>query len=190
MVPALFLDRDGVINENRADYVRRWEDVVFIPQALIGLQAVSHLPVKIVIITNQSAVGQGLLTLTEAERLNEKIVATVRQQGGRIDAVFMCPHTPQQACTCRKPLPGLLQQAAQALTLDLSISIMVGDALSDIQAGRAAGVQSTALVLTGRGQQQVQLPAAAALHPFPIFPTLAEALYELTRTILPTNKKI
>ena len=179
MHPAIFLDRDGVINENRDHYVRGWSDVTFIPQALAALQAVHHLPYKIIVVTNQSAVGRGILSLAEATAINQQIVSAVQAQGGRIDAVFMCPHHPHAECECRKPKPGLLLQAAQAHDLDLRHSVMVGDGLSDVLAGRSAGVQMAALVLTGRGKDQLQLAAAAALHPFPIYPTLAEALADL-----------
>lgn len=179
MHPAVFLDRDGVINENRDHYVRCWPDVTFIPQALTALQAIRHLPYKVIVVTNQSAVGRGIISVTEATAINQQIISAVQAQGGRIDAVFMCPHHPHDECECRKPKPGLLLQATQAYDLDLRHSIMVGDGLSDVVAGRSAGVQTAALVLTGRGKDQLQLAAAAALHPFPIYPTLAEALADL-----------
>lgn len=179
MHPAIFLDRDGVINENRANYVRHWQDVIFIPQAIAALQAVRHLPHKIIVVTNQSAVGRGILSLEDAAAINQQIIAAIENQGGRIDGVLMCPHHPQANCPCRKPKPGLLLQAAQTYQLDLSQSVMIGDALTDVQAGRTAGVRAAALVLTGRGQMQTQLPDAAALHPFPIYPTLQEALADL-----------
>lgn len=177
MTPAIFLDRDGVINENRADYVRSWQDVVLIPQALAALRAVAPLPHKIIVVTNQSAIGRGLLSLADAEMINRRLVAEVQAQGGRIDAVFMCPHAPEARCVCRKPKPGMLLQAAEQWQLDLSQAVMVGDALSDVQAGQAAGVRMAALVLSGRGKEQVK--NAAALPPFPIYPTLAEALQDL-----------
>jgi D-glycero-D-manno-heptose 1,7-bisphosphate phosphatase len=88
----------------------------------------------------------------------------------------MCPHAPQENCACRKPRPGLLLQAAEALNLDLARSYMIGDALSDLQAGRAAGVREVILVRTGRGRRQANLPEAAHLQPFAIFDSLAEAL--------------
>jgi D-glycero-D-manno-heptose 1,7-bisphosphate phosphatase len=179
MHPAIFLDRDGVINENCPHYVRTWEDVSFIPQAITALRVMAPLPYKIIVVTNQSAVGRGILTLDEAESLNRQIQVEVQAQGGRIDALFLCPHAPHDDCPCRKPKPGMLLQAAQRYHLDLARSIMVGDALSDVMAGRAAGVRAAALVLTGRGREQVKLESAAALHPFPIYPTLSEALDDL-----------
>lgn len=176
MKAALFLDRDGVIIENRADYIRRWADVEIFPQALEALARIRHHPLHIVIITNQSAVGRGLLKKTEAEAINVRLVKTIHEAGGRIDAVFMCPHTPEQNCTCRKPRPGLILQAAETLGLDLSRSILIGDALSDIQAGQAAGISTNILVLTGRGFEQRALPEAERMPPFQIFPDLSAAL--------------
>lgn len=176
MEPAIFLDRDGVIIENREDYVRSWSDVEFFPAALAALRNFSSSPYRIILVTNQSAVGRGLVTLEQAEDLNQRITAVVEANGGRVDGTFMCPHAPQANCECRKPRPGLLLQAAQALNLDLSRSFMIGDALSDVKAGQAAGVREAVLVRTGRGRRQAALPEAALLQPFRIFNSLAEAL--------------
>ena len=176
MEPAVFLDRDGVIIENRDDYVRSWSDVEFFPAALAALQSFSSSPYRIILVTNQSAVGRGLITLAQAEHLNRRIIAAVKKHGGRVDGAFMCPHAPQARCDCRKPRPGLLLQAAEALSLDLSRSFMIGDALSDLQAGRAAGVREAMLVRTGRGIRQAGLPEATLLQPFCAFDSLAEAL--------------
>lgn len=176
MEPAIFLDRDGVIIENREEYVRSWSDVEFFPAALAALRNFSSSPYRIVLVTNQSAVGRGLITLAQAESLNQRITAAVVDNGGRVDGTWMCPHAPQAHCDCRKPRPGLLLQAAEALNLDLSRSFMIGDALSDLQAGRAAGVREAMLVRTGRGRRQAALPEAALLQPFGVFDSLAEAL--------------
>lgn len=180
MDPAVFLDRDGVIIENRENYVRSWSDVAFFPEALTALRDFRDEPFRIVLVTNQSAVGRGLITLQVAEELNQRVMAAIRQAGGRVDGTWMCPHAPQDGCTCRKPQPGLLLQAAQALNLDLRQSYMIGDALSDLQAGRAAGVREAILVRTGRGQRQEYLPEAALLQPFCVFDSLAKALDHIT----------
>lgn len=179
MEPAIFLDRDGVIIENRPTYVRTWSDVSIYPQALQALVRVKTSPYKIVIITNQSAVGRGLMSLEAATLINQRLVTAIEKAGGRIDGVFMCPHAPEDECACRKPKPGLLLQAAQALELDLSHSIMIGDALSDLQAAQAAGVTLTVLVRTGRGREQERLPLPHGLKPFLTYNTLAEALADL-----------
>lgn len=180
--PAIFLDRDGVIIENCSSYVRSWADVEIFPQAIDALVALRDSPYRIVLVTNQSAVGRGLITRETAESINDRLLAVIRAAGGRVDAVFMCPHGPDDGCDCRKPLPGLLLRAAAELDIDLDRSLMIGDALTDIQAGQAAGVRS-ALLRTGRGRDQERLPAAAGLPPFPVFDTLADALHSLVESL-------
>ncbi len=173
--PALFLDRDGVIIENCSNYVRSWADVDIFPQAVAALAAVRDCPYRIVLVTNQSAVGRGLISRATAEAINDRLLAHVRAAGGRIDAVYMCPHGPDDGCDCRKPLPGLLLRAAEELDIDLSRSVMIGDALSDVMAGQAAGARAV-LLRTGRGGDQELLPGAADLPPFLVHDTLADAL--------------
>jgi D-glycero-D-manno-heptose 1,7-bisphosphate phosphatase len=176
MHPAIFLDRDGVIIENLATYVRTWEDVKWIPGALEGLISASASPYKIIIVTNQSAVGRGILTLEQAWEINHRLVRSIVQAGGRIDGIYMCPHAPLDNCSCRKPEPGLLLQAASELSLDLPRSILIGDAISDLQAGQAAGLRQTILVRSGRGREQELLALSLELGPFQIFDNLVEAL--------------
>lgn len=179
MQPAVFLDRDGVIIENRANYVRSWEDVSFFPPALKALAGASRSPYRFVFITNQSAIGRGLLSYQAAIELHSRIVAEVERSGGRIDGSYICPHHPQDGCSCRKPKPGLLFQAAEELCLDLSRSIMIGDALTDLKAGKSAGVLRTILLKTGRGADQARLPNSSSCQPFEVFDNLAEALKTL-----------
>jgi D-glycero-D-manno-heptose 1,7-bisphosphate phosphatase len=137
------------------------------PQALRALAALRETPYKIIIVTNQSGVGRGHFSLAQAQAINEQLVEVIREANGRVDAVYLCPHAPDENCDCRKPQPGMLHQAAQAHNLDLSRSVMIGDALTDLAAGIAAGVGETILLRTGRGQSQMALPAAieyASLH--------------------------
>jgi len=176
MHAALFLDRDGVIIENRPDYVRSWSDVVIYPGALAALASIASTPIKVVIVTNQSAVGRGLMALGAAEDINARLADEVHRAGGRIDGVFMCPHAPEMGCDCRKPRPGLILRAAHTLDLDLGRSFLVGDALSDLQAASAAGVSRLGLVLTGRGAFQLASAKTAALPPFSVFQDLADAI--------------
>ncbi len=177
--PAIFLDRDGVIIENCSNYVRSWADVEIFPQALAALAAVRHSDYRIVLVTNQSAVGRGHISRETAEAINDRLLAVIRDAGGRVDAVYMCPHGPDDGCDCRKPLPGLLLRAADELDIDLARSVMIGDALTDIRAGQAAGARQSILLRTGRGRDQERLPAADGLPPFPVFDTLADALASL-----------
>src|SRR3972149_5533723 len=163
--PALFADRDGVVIENRAEYIRTWDDVSIIPGALEALQRASETEHRIVLVTNQSSVGRGLLTLEGAEAINLELVRTLERGGARGDGGFLCPHRPadavslrpprpEAACTCRKPEPGLILQAAAALGLDLAGSLLIGDAVSDLQAGEAAGGGPGALGGPGPGRGQ------------------------------------
>ena len=172
---AIFLDRDGVLLENRPDYVRSWEDVAIYPAALEALAKASHSSHMFVIVTNQSGVGRGLIGIEEAETINRRLVVEVQKAGGRIDAVSMCIHSPEQECGCRKPKPGLLLHAAKLLGIDLKESVMIGDALSDIEAGRAAGVGEAVIVRTGRGEEQWRANGKFPL----VFEDLAEALEAL-----------
>lgn len=176
---AIFLDRDGVIIENRPSYVRRVSDVTFYPQALAAISRVRRSPYKVVVITNQAGVGKGLISPDVAEEVNSRIVGEIAAAGGRVDAVMVCPHRPEDGCDCRKPKPGLLLRAAVEHSLDLSRSILIGDALTDLMAGRAAGVHMLVLVRTGRGAEQAVLPEVSALDAFRIYDTLADALADL-----------
>ena len=180
-LPAIFIDRDGVIIENRADYVRSWADVDIFPQALLALASVRSSPFKVILVTNQAAIAKGLISLDVAIEINDRLLQIIQENGGRIDGIYMCPHQAKDQCQCRKPKPGLLLRARDELSIDLSRSIMIGDALSDIRAGQSAGVQKNVLVLTGRGKEQAQLPEAASLQPFLIYSNLQEALTALLR---------
>jgi D-glycero-D-manno-heptose 1,7-bisphosphate phosphatase len=153
--PAVFLDRDGVLIENQPEYVRSWNHVEFLPGSIRATQELSASGYVIVLVTNQSVVGRGIISLEEATRINQQLVDEVAAGGGRIDATYMCPHDPGEACSCRKPRPGMLLQAAAELDLDLARSYMIGDAISDVEAGRSAGVASI-LVRTGRGNDQAR----------------------------------
>ncbi|MDD2407968.1 MAG: D-glycero-beta-D-manno-heptose 1,7-bisphosphate 7-phosphatase [Tepidiphilus sp.] len=151
--PAVFLDRDGVINEDRG-YVHRWEDFSFLPGAIEALRQLQQKGYLLVVITNQSAVARGLCTEADVLALHERMRAFLRERGIELAGIYHCPHHPQGsvsdyaiACACRKPEPGMILRAAQAHGIDLSRSLLVGDKLSDLEAGRAAGIPSLYLVV-------------------------------------------
>lgn len=183
MYPAVFMDRDGVIIEHRPNYVLTWTDVEIYPQALIALARHANSAYRFVIVTNQSCIGRQLTSRPVADEINQRLLAEIRQVGGRIDGLFVCPHTPGDNCNCRKPRPGLILQAALELDIDLQHSIMIGDALTDLQAGLNAGIRQIVLVRTGRGRQQENDPQAADMPPFSVYDTLAEALDNLVRDV-------
>lgn len=151
--PAIFLDRDGVIVENRMDYVKSIAEVEFIPGALEALARLAQHSPRIVIVTNQSAVGRGLLTLEALDQINAYILDHIARARGRIDGVYVCLHPPNEGCDCRKPAPGLLLRAARELEIDLPASVMIGDNVTDVRAAHAAGVRPI-LVHTGLGATQ------------------------------------
>ncbi len=161
--PAIFLDRDGVLIENRERYIRRWSDVAFLPGALRAMAAWHDAPYAFVVVTNQSAIGRGMIDRGLAQAINDGVRQVVWDAGGRIDAVYLCPHRPDEGCVCRKPSPGMLIHAAEELELDLSASWMIGDALTDLQAGEAVGAR-TILVRTGRGAAQAAEHGLAGVH--------------------------
>jgi D-glycero-D-manno-heptose 1,7-bisphosphate phosphatase len=145
----VFLDRDGVINVNRRDYVRRWEEFEFLPRALEGLALLTEHGCELVIVTNQSVVSRGLISSAELDGLHVRMLAAIASHGGAVRAVLSCPHRAEEGCACRKPRPGLLFQARDQLGIELTDAIVVGDHPTDIEAGRRAGCRSV-LVLSGR----------------------------------------
>ena len=176
MYPAIFLDRDGVLIENRPDYVRDWSHVSIFPNAIKTLSNPVTEKYKIIVVTNQSAVGRNLISFETAREINDKLGIAIKQMGGKVDGIYMCPHTPEDQCSCRKPQPGLLLQAAQELSLDLSASWMIGDAWSDLLAGQEAGTRGNMLVKTGRGTEQLLLSHPENLKKYFVFNDFSEAL--------------
>ena len=141
-VSAVFLDRDGVINRDRADYVKSWEEFVFLPRSLEALALLAKTPNKIIIATNQSAVARGLVTEIGLREMHERMLEQICGHGGRIDAIYYCPHLPDTGCGCRKPAPGLFLKAAMETGVDLSSSWAIGDSHRDVEAAHRAGVKA------------------------------------------------
>jgi len=152
--PAVFLDRDGVINENRSDYVKSWDEYVFLPNVFEPLKRIAESEYLVVIISNQSPIGRGLVQQVVIEDINARMKAEIQQRGGRVDAVYYCPHSPDENCDCRKPKPGMFQQAADQLKIDLANSFFIGDAVSDVEAAFNVGCKPV-FVLTGLGRRQL-----------------------------------
>jgi len=148
----VFLDRDGVINENRSDHVKSWSEFVFLPEVFEPLRLLATNGMRVIVTTNQAVINRGLVTAETVEEINRGMAGVVAQNGGRIDAIYYCPHRPEENCGCRKPRPGLLLRAAQEWNINLAASYMIGDALSDIDAALAAGCQAI-LVRTGSGRE-------------------------------------
>ncbi len=169
-----FLDRDGVINCERADYVKTWDEFIFLPGALPALRRLATLNLPILVISNQSAIGRGLVARKTVDAIHQQAQATIEATGGRVDGFFVCPHHPDLHCACRKPQPGLLQQAAAQFKLDLAQCLFIGDAITDFQAAQAAGCQSI-LVKSGRQGAQLQ-QLMTTNNPTPVVADLAAAV--------------
>lgn len=138
--PAIFFDRDGVINERvRGGYVTHWTGFQFIDGIVPVLRRLSRLYLPMIVVSNQSGVSKGLLSPRSLRQITGRFVDLLARHGARIDAAYYCPHTDEQACSCRKPKPGLLLRAARDYRIDVGRSIMVGDAPSDMAAAAAAG---------------------------------------------------
>ena len=150
---AVFLDRDGVISVNRSDYVKTWAEFVFLPRALDALRELAASEFALIVTTNQSVVARGFATEETLQEIHAKMRARITRAGGRIDAVYYCPHRPEDQCDCRKPKSGMYLRAAREHAIDLKRSYVIGDARDDMDAAEAISAQPI-LVLTGRGQAQ------------------------------------
>ncbi len=138
----IFLDRDGVINKPAPphDYIKSWEEFEFLPGAIEGLKILYDLGYKLVIVTNQRGIARGMLTWNKLNEIHEKMQEVLKQNGVTIDHIFVCPHDESDNCNCRKPKDGLLRKIEEYYEVDKEHSYMVGDSVSDIEAGRTYGV--------------------------------------------------
>lgn len=160
MKRAVFLDRDGTINVEK-EYLYRKEDFEFIPGVPEAIRLLNEAGVMVVVVTNQSGVARGYYTEEDVENLHRHIARELKEAGAHVDAWLYCPHHPSGRgsyalpCDCRKPLPGMLREAARRHGIDLENSVMIGDKLADVEAGQAAGCR-TILVRTGYGADEEQ----------------------------------
>lgn len=172
MVPAIFLDRDGVLNRERRDYVRDWSQLEFLPGALDAVRALTALALPLIIVTNQSVIGRGLASAAAVVEIHERMREAIERAGGRIDALYCCPHHPAEGCACRKPRPGMLLQAAREHGLDLPRSLFIGDSYTDHLAAQAAGCRS---LLVRSGRQGATLASRLGHTAVPLLADLAAA---------------
>jgi D-glycero-D-manno-heptose 1,7-bisphosphate phosphatase len=162
----IILDRDGTINEDRDDFVKTPDEWVPIPGALEAIARLNHAGWHTVVVTNQSGLGRGLFDMSTLNTMHLKMNQALAKHGGRIDAVFFCPHTPEDQCDCRKPLPGLILQVGERYGLNLKDVAVVGDSLRDLLAGAAAGCP-THLVRTGKSARYDEAQLAHVLAQAP-----------------------
>ncbi len=161
----VFLDRDGVINRDSPDYIKSWEEFEFLPGSLPALKKLTAKGYHLIVITNQSAVHRGMMSLEDLERIHVRMQAAAAAAGGHIKAVFFCPHAPDEDCSCRKPRPGLIHQAQLRYHLDPGSACLVGDSAKDIECAQNAGCGRAILVRTGNGIEAQAILARKNISP-------------------------
>jgi D-glycero-D-manno-heptose 1,7-bisphosphate phosphatase len=162
----VILDRDGVINQDSDQFIKSVDEWIALPGSIEAIARLRHAGWPVAVATNQSGIARGLLSVADLDAMHGELARLLAQHGAEINGIFYCPHGPGESCACRKPLPGLYEQASQHLGLALRDAVVVGDSLRDLQAAAAVGAQPV-LVLTGKGAQtQVKggLPPGTWIH--------------------------
>lgn len=142
--PAVFLDRDGTLIED-VGFPREPDRVRLVDGAAAALRHLAAADLRLVVVSNQSGIGRGLITADEARSVHERFIGLIGDEGVILDGAKYCPHPPEAGCDCRKPSPGMLLEAAEDLRLDLGRSFMIGDKVSDVKAGERAGCRTVLL---------------------------------------------
>ena len=185
--PAVFLDRDGTLIEERG-YLERLRDLAVFPWTGDALRLLRRAGFATIVITNQSAIARGLIDEAFLQDIHRALDARLASSGGAIDRYYFCPHFPaakidryRQTCDCRKPLPGMIVQACRDMNLDPARSVMIGDRWLDVACGRAAGTR-TVLVRSGHGSSEADIPSPDGLHADAILNNLMEAVGWILRS--------
>lgn len=172
-IPSLvILDRDGVINEDSADFVKSADEWLPLPGSIEAIARLSAAGARIAVASNQSGIARGLFSEAALLAMHEKMAALVADAGGQIDAIHICPHGPDDGCACRKPAPGLLREIEHTLGIPLAGAPFVGDSVRDLEAAQSAGAQPV-LVRTGKGLEAEQ-ELSGRLADTPVYDSLAD----------------
>ena len=145
MFKAVFLDRDGVINEERKDYVKNLDEFIILKGVSKAIKLLKEKNFLVIIVTNQSAVNRKLLTENQLNEIHNYLQVNLRKDHTTCDAIYYCPHKPEENCKCRKPKPGLLLRAAEEHSIDMKNSFLIGDSMTDIKAADTAGCKGILL---------------------------------------------
>jgi D-glycero-D-manno-heptose 1,7-bisphosphate phosphatase len=170
MPKLVILDRDGVINQDSDEYIKSPDEWKPIEGSLEAIARLNQAEYRVVVITNQSGLARGLFMLDDLNQIHQKMHEQLAEVNGRIEAIFLCPHSNKENCNCRKPRTGLFQELANCLGIPLTNVPAVGDSLRDLQAASAVGAQPI-LVLTGKGRQTLRLKEE--LYNIPVYDNLA-----------------
>jgi len=172
MTKLVILDRDGVINEDSDAFIKSVDECIPVPGSIDAIARLSKAGYQVVVATNQSGIARGLFDEFVLARIHQSINDQVEAAGGIITGFFYCPHGPDDGCRCRKPLPGLVEEIVQQLTVTVSNAPFLGDSLRDLQAAQSAGCEPV-LVLSGKGQATLDAGLPSDLANIRIYPDLA-----------------
>lgn len=174
----ILLDRDGVLNEERKDFVKSPDELVILPGAPEAVARLTKAGYTTAVCTNQSGVGKGLMTEETLQEVHTHLASIIAAAGGRIAHFFYCIETPENATSYRKPGPGMLQEAMQMFGISPQATVMVGDSLRDMQAAAAAGCRRI-LVRTGNGQSTIEAGLPKEILPVAIYDDLLASAHAL-----------
>jgi histidinol-phosphate phosphatase family protein len=177
-----FLDRDGTIIEDK-DFIKTPNEIEFLQGSIEAIKILRKLDYKIIVISNQSGIGRGILTEEMVEKVNESFLERLKKENAEIDGLYFCPHSPEDNCDCRKPETGLIKMAMAEHKLDLKEAVVIGDKLSDVELGKKIGAK-TVLVLTGYGKKEAEKAKVSQLLPDFIANDLLDAVSWLKKTSL------
>jgi len=178
--PAVFLDRDGTIGEEMG-YVNHIDRFQVFPYAAEAIRHLNEADIPVIVVTNQSGIARNIFPESLVHEVHKKMVAELAKGGAWIDAIYFCPHKSEDACVCRKPNPGLLEQAAREHGLELPGSWVVGDRYADLEMGHAAGARGI-LVMTGYGRGEYELHRSAwPRQPDALAANLSDAVRQILR---------
>jgi len=172
-MPLIILDRDGVINQDSAQYIKSPEEWQAIPGSLEAIARLTRGGFRVIVASNQSGLARGLFTIDDLNQIHDKMYREVNALGGKIEAIFFCPHGPDDGCLCRKPKPGMFYDIMKRLGVSLGEVPVVGDSIRDLQAAIVVSA-SPILVRTGKGVDSEQRLRSEGLAGVPVFANLAE----------------
>jgi D-glycero-D-manno-heptose 1,7-bisphosphate phosphatase len=183
--PFLLLDRDGIINEDRPDYIKHRREFRFYPDALQALRWLREHQIHVVIISNQSGLNRGIIAWEHFWGIHEEMVKGIEEAGGALLGAFYCPHRPEEACSCRKPMPGLIEAASDIFHIPLPQTDLIGDRSSDLTAAARAGCRAVLLDRSVGGIEDLlghRHDTTLAGAPVKSFFSLMEAVLTLSET--------
>ncbi|MGA8223978.1 MAG: HAD family hydrolase [Candidatus Acidiferrales bacterium] len=181
MIRAIFLDRDGVINQKppEGDYVTRWEDFHILPGVVESIGLLKQAGFCVIVVTNQRCVAKGLMSIAELEKMHQRMSDLLARGGAAIDGIYYCPHEMEPPCNCRKPAPGMLLGAAREHGIELPASWMIGDSDIDIEAGRNAGCKTVFLLGTNEAGGEAGRASSKARNADIVAPSILNAISEI-----------